>query len=209
MSLFEDFSDFLEREEIEKQQQASAKTKKLRATREEYDALMRQVFAKVQDYYQTILTPRLDLFLVFKKDTDIKNDNDTYFLYRINIIAQDSVPLGLDLRYATTPYLIPEKVTPDDWHANVALQVTVFFKRNTEDTLSLVFTCQIWGILKSTTPLTKEIIIHTAEKRHLPVTTLTTKATGPRDTTFLRCVEEILTMATTNVLTHREIVWRQ
>lgn len=209
MSVFEDFSEFLEQEEIEKQQQASAKIKKLLTAREEYDDLMRGAFAQIREYYQTILKPRQDLFLVFKKDTSTEDNKDTYFVYRVNIIAQDSVPLGLDLRYATTPYLIPGKLTPNDWHANVALEVTVFLKRKAEDTFSLTFTCQIWGTLKSATPLTKEITIETEEKRHLPTTILTTEAESPKDTIFLRHVEEMLTMATANVLTHREIVWKR
>lgn len=206
MSLFDDFADFLNREENERQQTENGKTKKLLEDRKAYDRLMRAVFTEVREYYQTILRPRRDLFLVFKKDTETEKDREQYFLYRINVIAQDSVPLGLDLRYATTPYLVPEKITQDDWHSNVAFQMSIFL-RPAASGYVLVFTGRVWGEIESATPISSEISLVSAKKRRLPYTDFLIETKTPGDNEFVEHVEKILTAATPNILDHRSIVW--
>ncbi len=206
MALFDDFADFLGREETEKQKATDAKQRAVRQARQEFDSLFRQTFALISEYYTKILAPRRELFLIFKKSTDLEKPHSPYFLHRVNFIAQDSVPLGIDLRYVANPYLMPEKITQHDWHTNVALQISLFLEK-TGSGFTLVFSCLVWGEIDSRFPANQSLTISSQEKSHLPYSEISFSTKDLSEAAFLALVEEVLTGITANVLSHRKVVW--
>lgn len=202
MSDFSDFDEFLRFHEYAKRQSQNAFTQQIIQNRKDKDPLIKNVFTLFKEYHQTIVSPRTHSFLVFKKHEEISLS--VYFLYRIQVIPTDFLPLAFDLRYTHLPYLQSGKITSDDWYPNVAMQ---FDLKLQDVTLTPSIDIKVWGRLEEDAqkPLSANIKLLYAKDWSFPYTRLTIQS----KTEPLKQTKEALMLITSQLLKHREVVWKK
>ena len=152
MSRFTDFDEFLRRQE----KASDESVKRLQQSRDSHDPLIREVFRVFQEYFDTVIKPRKDYFVVAKKKEFLPTSHQTrsgitpYYMYRINLVPKDTLPLSLTpLTVTNSDFLKPGDVSKDDWHPYVALQFDIALHDAVDEERlipSVIF--RLWGELE-------------------------------------------------------------
>lgn len=210
MSRFSDFDDFLHKQE----RHAGETIKRLQQSRDEHDLLLRELLRVFQEYYDEIIQPRRDLFVIAKKaeslpqHTEKRTGITPYYLYRINLVPKDTLPLSLTpFTVTNSDFLRPGVITTDDWHPYVALQFDVALHDSlTEEKLSPIVKIRLWNEPAiETQALLEHPITMSLEKSALTKTTVITipyEEANPH--ALVDRTTRVLMMLTPHVLTHGE-----
>lgn len=217
MSRIHDFDEFLNSQKESEQKAFSERQKSLFAARKKYDNLIGEIFVLIREYHEKIILPRTPSFLVVKRQEDLQGNKSEplALLYRANLVPRDFLPPAFDKTdlIQRVDYLMPNQITENDWHANVALQFTLRLENTpgdiTETTVHAAL--KTWGHIltdKDTLLPHGTSIRHEVDKR-TPYSHLTVSGKSFSEKTFIETVENILIVATPNVLDHRDIVWKR
>lgn len=185
MSRFSDFDEFLRRQE----KAADESIKKLQQSRDDYDALIREIFRVFQEYFDTVIKPRKNYFVIAKKKEALPQSHHhrsgvtPYYLYRINLVPKDTLPLSLTpLTVTNSDFVKPGEVSKNDWHPYVALQFDIALHDAVdEERLIPSVSLRLWGELgkEDFAVLEREIAIKTLTSPLSRTTEVTITASHP------------------------------
>lgn len=210
MSRFGDFDTFLTRKQHASDASNSAKKRELLEVRKKVDPLINNIFRATKEYHETIILPRKDSILILKKQEP--TDTSLAFIYRANLIPTDFLPPAFRATdiIERVDYMNPKEITKNDWHANVALQVSVHLTLDNEEMKPfLQVTSVLWGKPdERASVLPTSISLQTDEEKRTPytITTLTFSETNVER--FVDEFEKLLMAVTPQILNHRQIVWK-
>ncbi len=216
MSRFQDFDEFLNEKQKEEKATHNAHIQALVKARAHFDPLIREIFALFKEYYETILTPRRKLILVMKRKEDVPRDMDEEkpsYIYRINLVARQIVPMAFDLSYVVGEHhLTPKKLTQHDWHPHVALQFELALEYTDEtsysDKVKIRVTMKAWGDIQiEEKPLSSHITLSHMDAYSLPYMELKLENKTLSNQDFVKEIESALIFITPNVLNHSQEVW--
>lgn len=205
MSRFSDFDDFLKRQE----KAADDALLKLQQSRDEHDLLIRELFRVFQEYHDKIIKPRKDYFVIAKKkeafpqSQRLRTGLSPYYLYRINLVPKDTLPLSVTPLTATnSEFLRPRKITKGDWHPYVAMQFDVALHDTiVEEKLTPSIVLRIWGDLDVGQKPIEHPIVVAVEQTALTKTTVITIPYEPeRPDALVDRTSRVLMMITPSIL---------
>lgn len=212
MSRFTDFDDFLHEKDQQQSKTNEDANEHVKKQRQTLDPWVSDIFWIFKDYYDTILAKRRQYHMIFKKKEFIPNkthDDLAYFLYRINLVPVEILPLAFDpSSHRGRDHLSFNHITKYDWHFDVSLQinVTLTAKDVKNETLTPHIALTTWGSVpkSNVTLLPSDISFKTDTAWHLPYTifTLSGKPSAIKDQ-----FEQTLILLTPYVFDHLETVW--
>lgn len=212
MSRLRDFDEFLQQLDKKQQQKSSDRQKALLETRQAYDDFIRDAFSLLKEYHERIILPRTYSILILKKREAHRNDANPHLLYRANLVPTDFLPPAFrqtDI-IERVDYLNPKEVTPNDWHANVALQLTIALQI-TDDSPAVMLKTHSWGhiVPENEQSVSLPFTVSHFEDKHTPYTKLTLPVSVYDNEQALNAVENILLLVTPHILNHRKTVWKK
>jgi len=209
MSRFSDFDDFLKR-----QKRASDESiNKLQQSRDDHDLLIRELFRVFQEYFDTVIKPRKDYFVIAKKKELLPSSHEKrsssapYYLYRINLVPKDTLPLSVTPYAASGDYLKPGEILGGDWHPYVAIQFDVSLHDVvSEEKLSPKVTLRFWGNFegKQDTPIEHPINVSLVKTALTESTVITIPHEFENPDALVDRTSRVLMMITPSVLASRQ-----
>lgn len=220
MSRFNDYDEFLRTQSTKQKNLQEELREKLKKSRDRLDPWIDETFSLFKEYIETILLPRREYLMIFKKRASLQRIETTtntnpYFIYRINLIPREILPGAFDPSDVVSKnHLSLNEITIHDWHFDISLQFDLSLF-DTFDASGKVLTGKLeprlflrtWGKL----PDEESMLINPhVSVSYLCAWKLTyTEIVIQGDTRDLQSdLENTLMMLTPRVLAHLEEVWK-
>lgn len=214
MSRFDNLDLFLQQQQAMRKDTQSAVANNIEVARADLDPLIRGSFRVLEEYYRTIVQPRTDLVIVAKKKEQPDDPNklgQDHYVYMANFVPQNDRPYSDD-RDASNTYWQANRFGFNDWHPNVALQFGMYLRDKYSQELkaavglNALLNIRVWGKV----PTQKDAITHpdlylsygNGWDRTYSTFTIYGNQEQPEQTE--QQIQTALTIATPNVLTHRQ-----
>lgn len=213
MSSFTDFDEFLKSQDSSKKKAEEETLEKIKKSRIQIDPFVSDIFSLFKDYYDTIILPRRSFHMIFKKKENLQKTeykDKPYFLYRINLVPVEILPLSFDpSSHPGRDHLSWKHITEHDWHFDVSMQFTLALYASDEP-LALMpeITIHTWGNIdqeKSNALIPGGMSISYLTAWHLPYTRIELR--GQEDEVKKNFTETLMVI-TPRILSHLEEVWK-
>lgn len=212
MGYFDDFDEMLKEQEQNKSRASEKRSRAVLSSRRNWDERLKSLIRLFKDYNETILQPREPCFVILKKAErldPLPKFSDPIFTYVINVVPKALLPHAFNPFYAETGYVIPNKITKDDWYVKVALQCEIILsEKNNPGELELSSTLRVWGNVEQDEKslLPPHLQIQRQEAWHLPYTELSLSSSHEREQVEA-VLKQALMVMTPKVFTHLQEVF--